>query len=271
MNPSKHGKFQNRIFDRSTLHSSEPLHHQLEKNWMQEMEQKYLKTKNMVKSVCQTLNNTIRHWDCSLGTDVLGLGSPTPTELLLDSPHTLAACVNSKVGSTTWETHFYRLLPKEVLKNMERRFGPQASTAKRRFVRKNFLRHELAEFSDGFAVQSYSDWKEYTKKKQILTFSFVRHPFERLVSAYNYLVIENPRHIKTIVSGSPKLKEYWYKHDQSFSSFVDLIFTTYQMNFMNVHWEPLSYSCNFCEVEYDIIGRMETFADDVKYIIKRKN
>ena len=43
------------------------------------------------------------------------------------------------------------------------------------------------------------------------------------------------------------------------------------MNFVNGHWEPLYTHCNFCEVGYEVIGRMETFSDDVRYIIKKKN
>ena len=62
----------------------------------------------------------------------------------------------------------------------------------------------------------------------------------------------------------------WYKNNHSFPEFVDLVLTKHKTNFVNGHWEPFSTHCNFCEVDYDVIGKMETFSDDVKYLIKLK-
>ena len=104
----------------------------------------------------------------------------------------------------------------------------------------------------------------------MLSFSFVRHPFERLVSCYNDKVLGN--------NGTFFRKKFpgwfngWYRDNHSFPSFVDLILNKYKtVKISNVHWNPISSHCNYCDIEYDVLGRMETFNEDVKYIFLKKN
>ena len=40
---------------------------------------------------------------------------------------------------------------------------------------------------------------------------------------------------------------------------------------MNGHWNPITPTCRYCDVEYDVIGRMETFNEDLRYIVMKKN
>ena len=35
---------------------------------------------------------------------------------------------------------------------------------------------------------------------------------------------------------------------------------------MNDHWKPFSLKCSFCEIEYRIIGKIEDFERDRKFI-----
>ena len=65
---------------------------------------------------------------------------------------------------------------------------------------------------------------------------------------------------------------------ESFPSFVDLVLSEYaksnnfKLRTINVHWAPMNMKYQYCDVTYDVIGRMvETFADFLKYImIKNK-
>ena len=57
----------------------------------------------------------------------------------------------------------------------------------------------------------------FFRSYQILSFSFVRHPFERLVSAYNDKFKRGRKKIKD------RYAKEWFKEEVSFSSFVDLI------------------------------------------------
>ena len=39
----------------------------------------------------------------------------------------------------------------------------------------------------------------------------------------------------------------------------------------NVHWRPQYTGCPYCHIDYQVIGKAETFADDVKYIVLKRN
>ena len=39
----------------------------------------------------------------------------------------------------------------------------------------------------------------------------------------------------------------------------------------NEHWEPQYIHCNYCNIRYDIIGRVETLEDDLEYIAEVNN
>ena len=67
----------------------------------------------------------------------------------------------------------------------------------------------------------------YLHDEDFLTFSFVRHPFERLVSAYNDRILninnyKNDNYLERV--GLQK----WYEHDHSFPAFVDLVLKEYR-------------------------------------------
>ena len=39
----------------------------------------------------------------------------------------------------------------------------------------------------------------------------------------------------------------------------------------NPHWRPQFAGCPYCHINYQVIGKAETFADDVKYIVLKQN
>ena len=39
----------------------------------------------------------------------------------------------------------------------------------------------------------------------------------------------------------------------------------------NEHWEPQYMHCDYCDIRYDIIGRVETIEDDLEYIAEVNN
>ena len=117
-------------------------------------------------------------------------------------------------------------------------------------------------------------WRYYMIKNKMLSFSFARHPFERLVSAYKDKVLKIDKFLR--MNWFQKVYSYvyrnWYKKNNSFPSFVDLILNKYKnMKISNIHWESITNNCNYCDIEYDVIGRMETFNDDVKYIFQKNH
>ena len=267
---SLHITYQRYGFNNATSKIPQLLTQKHEKNWINAMEEKYSKINERIQNVCKKINNTKRKWTH----DSVGVAS-LQTKLMLDTPHNLAACLNPKVGSTTWEATFYQLLPKKIVHEIKSKVRNNKNLDTRSFVRTKYnglsLIGNLTEHRSQNDLMdhklTYNDWKIYKKKNKILTFTFVRHPFVRLVSAYQFLIVENQA--KYLYGHHPWIKK-WYKKNHSFSSFVNLVLQKYKVNFVNGHWVPFYTHCNLCEVDYDVIGRMETFSDDFRFIIKKK-
>ena len=116
-----------------------------------------------------------------------------------------------------------------------------------------------------------NDWKKYLRKNKILSFTFVRHPFERLVSAYKNKFLQH-KGIELFKKHDGDTILQWYKNNHSFPAFIDLVLKGYNgKKVTNTHWNPITPTCRYCDVEYDVIGKMETFREDLKYIVMKKN
>ena len=127
---------------------------------------------------------------------------------------------------------------------------------KKRFSPKSLKLH--SKMSTLFSVKAQIGkignlWK-YLKKNKYLTFSFVRHPFDRLVSAY-----------KDKAEGGQFLKHTLIKHygNFAFSTFLKHILKGKR----NTHWQLFHTKCSYCGFSYSMIGRAETF--DQGYIFRK--
>ena len=233
------------------------------KQRINEMEKKYQKERERIQKVCKKYY--------------------IPRRKLIDKEfihvlrnHKIALCSHAKVGSLTWRSHFTNLVPNN----------------------KDVKRFPAWELQDNFTIREYDfaggndQWisplviKNFIRRNKFLSVSFVRHPFERLVSAYNDKIYENGVYIKK--TGYEK----WFKNDRSFSSFVNLVLHEYQTNCnpskpktskigsnwditnceskINRHWRPFGFRCSYCDINYDVIGRMENWNDDFNYIIRKR-
>ena len=88
-----------------------------------------------------------------------------------------------------------------------------------------------------------------------LSISVVRHPFERLVSAYQNKFVDH---------SSSKFAKYlkYHFHANSFAMFVKMILEQSEMKCqqmntcqLNNHWKPFITRCAYCDVSYSIIAR----------------
>ena len=103
-------------------------------------------------------------------------------------------------------------------------------------------------------------------------FIFVRHPFVRLVSAYrNKLDDNNSWFEKTYGSmilryTRRNLTEKQYRQGKGVT-FTEFVHWILDKNVFNQHWAPITTLCHPCVVPYNFVGKMETFDDDVKYML----
>ena len=100
-------------------------------------------------------------------------------------------------------------------------------------------------------VTRWESLSNFLIKKSIFTFAFVRHPFERLVSAWKSKAKKMgfPMFIKYVLGEKTKRSKQYPR--------------------LSMHWLPYEDRCHFCSIPYKAIGRMETFSEDVRYIILR--
>ena len=121
----------------------------------------------------------------------------------------------------------------------------------------------------------------------LYSFVFVRHPFERLVSAFHdkfvvarQLNIMGPfidYYLRKNNIKKPKLlylRKGWFEKNiiVSFQNFVEFVLYESSLSKMisgpSGHWWPFSDMCKMCEIEYDYIGKLENLTKDVECILK---
>ena len=61
--------------------------------------------------------------------------------------------------------------------------------------------------------------------------------------------------------------KYLIRRVKSFPDFINLVLKQHYENNINPHWKRFSDKCQHCAIPYDVIGRMETFDEDLKYIV----
>ena len=97
------------VLDNSSFRAPLPLRYY---SWMMEMEKKYLKENERIKKVCNKFGHKPKDkrkgWFNGLWTD---------------TRHKIVACLNAKVGSSTWKSNFYNLLPEDKRKMLEKQYG----------------------------------------------------------------------------------------------------------------------------------------------------
>lgn len=174
-------------------------------------------------------------------------------EFMYDSEHDLLFCRNAKVGTTSWLSNFLLISSKyqnlfNTIKS-SKKLHVEVPKLFRAPQLKSFERRELFETS--------------------VSFSIVRHPFERLVSAFQDKIVDQSDGFYTRRVNYLKLKYGGI----SFAHFADMILDKSvkicrQMNAcrLDKHWKPFISRCGYCDVPYTVIARAETIAEDQKYI-----
>ncbi|CAH1800118.1 unnamed protein product, partial [Owenia fusiformis] len=100
---------------------------------------------------------------------------------------------------------------------------------------------------------------------------FVRHPESRIVSAYLDKIYgigafrqRIPAYLKSVRPNNTE-KSFICGSDVSFDLFLEIVLKDTRNGHGNRHWMPAYSRCFACSIDYDIIGKMETFNDDLQY------
>ena len=97
-------------------------------------------------------------------------------------------------------------------------------------------------------------------RANLFTFVFIRHPFERLVSAYldKFIAKRNSVFIQALLNY--EIENGLVDHKFSFEHFVNFVIdeiSTDSMTEGSLHWWPYSSLCKMCDINYSYIGHLE--------------
>ncbi|KAF7284041.1 hypothetical protein GWI33_022660 [Rhynchophorus ferrugineus] len=179
--------------------------------------------------------------------------------ILVDHNHKLLYCYVPKVACTNWKRVMMLLTGQSNATNL---MNIPADLA---HANANSLR--LSEFPKEEITQML---KEYT------LFLIVRHPFERLLSAYRNKFSDNLTSSKYFQEryGRQIIKKYRpTATDNDLNSGANVSFSEF-ISFLlnegvttNEHWTPIYNLCLPCTLNYTFIGHYETLLEDAKTIL----
>ncbi|CAL1542934.1 unnamed protein product, partial [Lymnaea stagnalis] len=171
-------------------------------------------------------------------------------------------CPVHKVGSTFFRRVFYAMRENRRLSNPYT-IPIKKALASKRIVLKQLLPLDAPDTA-AFLNSSTS-------------IIFVREPFARILSGYvDKLFAPNPyfwsqigKHIISKFRRDAKPLEKSCGHDVTFSEFIDYLIDAelaYDSH-PDVHFTPTYDQCKPCQLNYSVIGKMETFQPDLAYTL----
>lgn len=184
--------------------------------------------------------------------------------ILVDEKHKLLYCYVPKVACTNWKRVFMVLLGGSENEN--------ASSIPAEVVHNKSAFPKLSDYTVDEAKYFVTNFTKYL---------FVRHPFERLLSAFRNKLEEPSRGSKYFQTriGRDIIKHYRvnatnhsleYGNDVTFEEFAMYLIDHYVPAF-NEHWKPISELCYPCLIKYDFIGKYETLQSDAEFLLKAIN
>ena len=136
-------------------------------------------------------------------------------------------------------------------------------------------------------LQKYKSFKDFRNGKEITwrqnlyySFLFVRHPFERVLSAYRNKLQDPYNRQYQRMYGSTILRmfrddlterEYKAGKNVTFPEFVEYIIKTYNekgAKHLNEHWQIMHKLCHPCNIKYNFIGKMDSLIEDSNQVLK---
>ncbi|XP_025080215.1 carbohydrate sulfotransferase 12-like [Pomacea canaliculata] len=172
---------------------------------------------------------------------------------LVSLTHPSIFCSVPSIGSTFW-SRFYKVLDRNVSSLLDSPFTVPAKVANRERCQ---------------SARKFGSLRE--NGRYIMKSTFVRDPFSRLFSAYvDKLLAPNPTFWTTwgipamLLEGGLEAKDVTCGHAVTFQQFVRLV--NNRLHREDPHVISVVRTCHPCEISYDVIGKMETFSEDLRYL-----
>ncbi|XP_063242601.1 carbohydrate sulfotransferase 11 [Bacillus rossius redtenbacheri] len=202
---------------------------------------------------------------CSLlGLDAAGndsLHRPNPWEFLISRPHRLVWCNVFKAASTSWMYNF------NVLAGYSPKFLRSSKVVPLSLARVKYPRPSAEQLRAAL--------------NDSIAFLIVRHPLERLLSAYrDKLQFSLPHTLHQRLGAEivakyrdPSRRQHKGKGNRNprwptFSEFVKYLVDVHKNGEpFDMHWAPVMQFCTPCQVDFHVIIKFETLQEDQNYLI----
>ncbi len=138
------------------------------------------------------------------------------------------------------------------------------------FVREQFEDLHVREFSSLLKLHQLPNFENYLTRDDFTIFCFVRNPYNRFLSCY-LDKIEKPIHVtefKQKVLKSMGLDEGNIEQHVSFEDFVTVVENQSSLE-MDYHWRTQTYLTCHNKINYNFIGKLESFESDFFTVGKR--
>ncbi|XP_018322881.1 carbohydrate sulfotransferase 11 isoform X1 [Agrilus planipennis] len=218
------------------------------KTW-DDVEKRNERRRNHLRKTCKLLGLN------KVGND--SLHKPNPWEFLINKKYQLVWCNVFKAASTSWMYNF------NILAGYNQKILDDVKQVPLSLARKRYPRPSAKELEEAI--------------KNSLSFIIVRHPLERLLSAYRDKIQHSMPRTYHQKLGFQIVARYRSKADKtklrkqrwpSFSEFVRyLLDTVKNKEPFDMHWAPITQFCTPCMFNFKFIAHTETLEEDQNYII----
>jgi chondroitin 4-sulfotransferase 11 len=262
-----------------------------------EMDDQVFRSKNLLtdtKNLSENYSNDeVQNWrqkllqsQCS-SSQVHHHSFQSKVTLLTDPQRTIAYCHVPKIATSSWMIVFGELNDLKSSNNFTN--TPIENNSLHRAVLSQYSMNiypDDSSFNDNLSNEIQSD----NETTPLYKFVFLRHPFERLVSAFydKFVQDPDPLFVKSVIHHEPADAEHlrWtfekFETEKklkikipeviSFRRFVKFVLYELEQNKVShgtFHWIPYSDFCALCKIKFDFIGKLETLQTDLA-ILKNK-
>ncbi|CBY37372.1 unnamed protein product [Oikopleura dioica] len=183
--------------------------------------------------------------------------------LVVDEKHQILYCELPKVGCTNWKRTMLQLIHPDTFGQMK------VEDIKSPHGKKG---------EDGYKyLSSYPKEQQIFMLQTFYKFMFVRHPLERLLSAYRDKVQENYLQQNFVAKQLQEIASEDFLTEanvEGFHQFVKYLIAkgdNRKFGARQRHWGPYYHICKVCSINWNFIGKMETLNEDVEYVLRDMN
>lgn len=135
------------------------------------------------------------------------------------------------------------------------------------FKHKDFVDVHKREYSPLLRPSQTEDYPSYVASEDVFKFCFVRNPYTRLLSAYlDKIRGEQEKKYGILLQTGRDMTDY--EAEIPFHEFVHAI-CEQPFSAMDIHWRPQYYQTFQDSINYDLVGRFESFSTDFENVITR--